>query len=188
MNATLIGRIWPQSAGSMTYQALLVIAGSLLLAISAKVQVLFWPVPMTMQTFVVLLIGAAYGARLAGITLAAYLVEGTVGLPVFAKGAGLAYLAGPTGGYLAGFLVAAVVVGWLADRGFGRVVATTLAAFVIGEAIIFVLGAGWLATYLGAGKAVAMGITPFLLAEAVKIGLACALLPAAWRLGEPPNH
>ncbi len=106
-------------------------------------------------------------------------------MPVSAKGAGIAYLAGPTGGYLAGFLVAAIVVGWLADRGHGRSAATTLAAFVVGEVIIFVLGAGWLATYLGAGKAVAAGVRPFLLAEAVKIGLACALLPAAWRLGEP---
>jgi len=185
MNATLIGRIWPHSASSTTYQAMLVIAGTLLLAISAKVQVPFWPVPMTMQTFVVLLIGAACGARLAGITLAAYLAEGSAGLPVFAKGAGLAYLAGPTGGYLFGFLVAAIVVGWLADRGFGRVVATTLAAFLIGEIIIFALGAGWLATYLGIHKAVAAGVTPFLLAEAVKIGLACALLPTAWRLGKP---
>lgn len=171
----------------MIHQALLVIAGTVLLAISAKVQVPFWPVPMTMQTFVVLLIGAAYGARLGGITLAAYLVEGAVGLPVFAKGAGLAYLTGPTGGYLAGFLVAAFVVGWLADRGYGRVVATTFTAFVIGEIIIFALGAGWLATYLGTEKAVAAGVMPFLLAEAVKIGLACALLPTAWQLREPQN-
>ncbi len=187
MNATLIGRLWPQTTTSMAYKALLVVAGTLLRAISAKVQVPFWPVPMTMQTFVVLLIGAVCGARLAGITLTAYLGEGALGLPVFAKGAGLAYMAGPTGGYLAGFLVAAIVVGWLADRGYGRAVATTLAAFVIGEVIVFACGAGWLATYLGAQKAIAAGVTPFLLAEVVKIGLACALLPAAWRLRGPQN-
>jgi biotin transport system substrate-specific component len=181
MNTTLIGRLWPQTVNSTLSQLLLVIAGTMLLAVSAKVQVPFWPVPMTMQTFVVLLIAAAYGARLAGITLGAYLAEGALGLPVFAKGAGLAYMAGPTGGYLAGFLVAAVVVGWLADRGYGRAVVTTLVAFLAGEAIIFALGVGWLAVFLGLPKALAAGLVPFLPAEALKIALACAVLPLAWR-------
>jgi biotin transport system substrate-specific component len=184
MNTTLIGRLWPQTVTSTLSQLLLVIAGTLLLAVSAKVQVPFWPVPMTMQTFVVLLIGAAYGARLAGFTLAAYLAEGAAGLPVFAKGAGLAYMAGPTGGYLAGFVIAAVVVGWLADRGYGRAVVTTLVAFLAGEVIIFALGVGWLAggfPGLGLQKALADGLMPFLPAEALKIALACAVLPLAWR-------
>jgi biotin transport system substrate-specific component len=195
MNTTLIGRLWPQTVTSTLSQLLLVIAGTLLLAVSAKVQVPFWPVPMTMQTFVVLLIGAAYGARLAGFTLAAYLAEGAAGLPVFAKGAGLAYMAGPTGGYLAGFVIAAVVVGWLADRGYGRAVVTTLVAFLAGEVIIFALGVGWLAggfpglglqlaggfPGLGLQKALAEGLMPFLPAEALKIALACAVLPLAWR-------
>jgi biotin transport system substrate-specific component len=183
MYTTLIGRLWPQTAVSFLHQALLVVAGTLLLALSAKVQVPFWPVPMTMQTFVVLLIGASCGARLAGATLALYLAEGAVGLPVFAAGSGLAYMAGPTGGYLAGFLVAALVVGWLADRGFGRTISTTLAAFLIGEVIIFALGVGWLATLIGPEKAIAAGLVPFLPAEALKVALACALLPFAWRAG-----
>ena len=207
MNTTLIGRLWPQTVTSTLSQLLMVIAGTLLLAVSAKVQVPFWPVPMTMQTFVVLLIGASCGARLAGATVAAYLVEGAIGLPVFAgttqfmnffltiysgpdgfallyNSAGLKYMAGPTGGYLAGFFIAALVVGWLADRGFGRTIATTLAAFLIGEVIIFALGVGWLAggfPGLGLQKALAAGLVPFLPAEALKMALACAVLPLAWR-------
>ena len=181
MNTTLIGRLWPRTVGSTLAQFLLVVAGTVLLAVSAKLQVPFWPVPMTMQTFVVLLIGAGCGARLAGLTLAAYLAEGAAGLPVFAKGAGLAYLAGPTGGYLAGFFIAAIAVGWLADRGYGRAVATTLIAFVLGEAIIFALGVGWLAAFMGLPKAFAAGVVPFLPAEAVKIALACMVLPLAWQ-------
>jgi biotin transport system substrate-specific component len=102
----------------------LVLIGSLLLTLSARVQVPFFPVPMTLQVLVVLLIGVAYGPRLAGATLAAWLAQGAAGLPVFAgtpeKGLGLAYMAGPTGGYLAGFLVAAILVGWLAERGWAQ--------------------------------------------------------------------
>ncbi len=179
---SLTSSIWPQTRTSIVHKALLVLAGTALLAISAKVQVPFWPVPMTLQTLVVLLIGAAYGARLGGITLATYLAQGAIGLPVFATGAGVVYMAGPTGGYLAGFLIAAVAVGWLADRGYGRTVLTTLAAFALGEAIMYALGVGWLATFTGAEKAIALGLTPFLLAEATKLALACLLLPAAWRL------
>ncbi len=182
MITTLASRLWPQSDTSILNKALLVIAGSLALAISAKVQVPFWPVPMTMQTLVVLLIGASFGARLGGITLAAYLAQGAAGLPVFASGAGLAYMAGPTGGYLAGFLVAAFVVGTLADRGFGRNVGTTLVAMTAGLLVIYGLGVGWLAGFTGLEKAVTLGVVPFLPAEAVKLGLAALLLPSAWKL------
>ena len=106
MQNTLAQEIWPLARSSRMAQALLVVAGTVLLAASAKVQVPFWPVPMTMQTFVVLLLGIAYGPRLGFITGALYLVEGAFGLPVFAKGAGMAYLMGPTGGYLFGFVAA----------------------------------------------------------------------------------
>ena len=180
MNNSLVAAMWPQSR-SLIVQALLVVAGSLVLAASAKVQVPFWPVPMTMQTFVVLMLGATLGARLAGATVLAYLVEGAAGLPFFANGGGVGQLAGPTGGYLVGFLVAAVLVGWLADKGYGRTIITTLVAFLAGEVAIFALGTGWLSTFTGAGKAVALGVTPFLLAEALKVALACALLPFAWK-------
>ena len=98
----------------------LAVIGSILLTISAKIQVPFWPVPMTMQTFVVLVLGVAYGWRLAGATVLLYLAQGALSLPVFAAGGGLAYMSGPTGGYLVGFLLAAVAVGWLAERSWAR--------------------------------------------------------------------
>lgn len=182
MNPTLTAALWPSSARSTLAQVVLVLAGTLLLALSAKVQVPFWPVPMTMQTFVALGIGAAYGARLGGITLLTYLAQGAIGLPVFATGAGLAYLAGPTGGYLVGFLAAAVLVGYLADEGLGRSHVSAFLVFLAGTALIFVLGASWLATLIGVERALAAGVLPFLPAEAVKLLLATAFFPLAWKL------
>ena len=181
MNTTLASAIWPQSQNSIAYKVILVLSGTAFLAVSARVQVPFWPVPMTMQTFVVLLIGASLGARMAGITVLAYLLEGAIGLPVFAKGAGLAYMTGPTGGYLLGFLVAAVAIGYLADRGYGKAALSTLAAFIIGEVIIFATGVGWLATLIGMEQALSAGLIPFLPAEGLKIVLAVLVLPFAWR-------
>jgi biotin transport system substrate-specific component len=178
MNATLVETVWAGVAGSRLQQAALALIGTLALAISAHIQVPFWPVPMTMQTFVVLMIGGAFGARLAAATVLAYLIEGALGLPVFAPGAGPVF----TGGYLAGFLIAAMIVGWFADRGHGRSVMTTLVAFLVGEAIILTLGTAWLAVVLGAEKAITAGLLPFLPGEAVKVALACALLPVMWRL------
>lgn len=120
-NQTLHQAIWPTNRElRLLRPVLFAVLGTLLLIASARVQVPFWPVPMTMQTFVVLIIGATCGARLGAATVALYLAQGAVGLPVFAGGGGLAYMAGPTGGYLVGFLVAAVVVGWLAERGLDR--------------------------------------------------------------------
>ena len=160
----------------------LAIGATALLWVSAKVQVPFWPVPMTMQTFVVLGIGAAYGARLAGITVLTYLAQGAMGLPVFATGTGLAYLAGPTGGYLAGFFVAAVVVGYLADEGLGRTHLSAFLVFLAATLLIFGLGAAWLALLIGPAKAFTAGVLPFLPAEAAKLLLATAFFPIAWRL------
>jgi biotin transport system substrate-specific component len=187
---TLAAALWPSQGlfaemSGLTRAALLAVVGTLLLYASAKVQVPFYPVPITMQTFAVLVIGMAYGARLGGATIALYLAEGAVGLPIFAgtpeKGLGLAYMAGPTGGYLLGFLVAAVVVGWLAERGWDRGVVKTLAAMTLGTGIILGLGTLYLATLIGAEKAVQFGLTPFLWGAAFKIGLAAAVLPLAWK-------
>lgn len=181
MQQSLVTRLWPQTADSLAARGLLVVLGCLLLIASAKVQVPFWPVPMTMQTFVVLGIGAAYGVRLAGVTLAAYLAQGAVGLPVFAGGGGVAYLAGPTAGYLVGFLAAAVIVGWLADRGYCRTGLSTLAAFALGTLTIFALGAGWLAVLFGPEVALASGVLPFVISEAAKVALAVLVFPFAWK-------
>jgi biotin transport system substrate-specific component len=170
----------PRSQNNSLVQLGLVALGAALLAISSKVQVPFWPVPMTLQTAVVLLIGASYGARMAGATLISYLAAGAVGLPVFASGAGLAYMAGPTGGYLAGFFLAAVVMGWLSDKGYGRSIFGALGLMLVGQALIFGFGVAWLSALFGVGKAVAGGLTPFIPAEALKTALAAALLSAGW--------
>ncbi|MEK9707249.1 MAG: biotin transporter BioY [Alphaproteobacteria bacterium] len=180
---TLINAIWPREMGGVVRLALLAILGSALMAVSAKIQVPMYPVPMTMQTFAVLVIAMAYGARLAGVTLLLYLAEGAIGLPVFASGAGLAYMAGPTGGYLAGFLVAAVLVGWLAERGWDRNPALTFLANAAGTTIIFVLGLAYLSTLVG-GVDVAFekGLAPFAIGALVKVSLAAAVLPLVWKL------
>jgi biotin transport system substrate-specific component len=180
---TLADTVWSPMAGSLAVRAIaLALIGTVLLTVSAKIQVPFWPVPMTMQTFVVLVLGMAYGWRLAGATVLLYLAQGAIGLPVFAGGGGIAYMAGPTGGYLAGFLLAAVAVGWLAEHGWDRSVPRTLAAMLIGTGIIFGCGIAWLGTLIGLPQAISAGLVPFLLGEAVKIALATAILPFAWRL------
>ncbi len=165
----------------------LAVLGSLALWLSAKIQVPFYPVPMTMQTFIVLTIGMAFGWRLGAATVLFYLAQGAVGLPVFAgtpeKGIGLAYMVGPTGGYLIGFVLAAAVVGALARRGWDRSVLTTLAAMLIGNAIIYLPGLLWLGAIVGWDKPVLQwGMTPFLLGDATKVVLAACALPLFWRL------
>ena len=166
--------------------AVLAFAGSLLLTLSAKVQIPFWPVPMTMQTFVVLVLGAAYGPRLGMATMLLYLAEGALGLPVFAgtpeKGIGIAYMMGPTGGYLVGFVLAAGLTGWMAERGWDRSVAGVLIAMSLGHLLILGIGALWLAQLIGWEKAWLFGLAPFWAATILKTLLAAAALPLAWRL------
>ena len=140
----LIDQIWPVSTRPALRAATLLILGSMLLMASAKAQVPMWPVPMTMQTFVVLVIGMTYGLHLGTATIVLYLVEGAFGFPVFAgtpeKGIGLAYMMGPTGGYLVGFIIAAALMGWLAERGWDRTLPWAVAAMTAGTVIS--IGAG----------------------------------------------
>jgi biotin transport system substrate-specific component len=157
----------------------LALGGSLLLVVSAKVQVPFYPVPLTLQTLVVLLLGAGLGARLAVAAVALYLIEGLVGLPVFAGAlAGPVYVAGPTGGYLVGFLVAAALTGFVADQRWDRTWIRLLASLSLGHVVIFVFGFVWLAQLVGAQKAFVGGVAPFVLATIVKTLLAVALVGA----------
>ena len=140
----------------------LVLFGTLLLSVSSKIQVPFWPVPMTMQTFIVFIIGMSYGWKLALSTLIAYLAEGALGLPVFAKGGGLLYLIGPTAGYLYGMVIAAGVIGFLAERGCNDSYIKSLISLIIGTVIIFVLGVGFLGSVIGYDKALAGGLYLFI--------------------------
>lgn len=169
----------------LVVQVLLVLAGTALLALAAKITVPFWPVPMTLQTLAVFLISAVYGRNLAVATLLVYLVQGAIGMPVFATGAGLAYMAGPTGGYLAGFVVAAAIVGHAADKGLDRKLFVMFGAMMLGEVAILALGAAWLAVLMGAEKALAFGVGPFIVTDVVKIALAAVTLRAARSLQRP---
>ena len=155
-----------------------VVGGSAILAVAAHVAVPFWPVPITLQTLAVLGLGALLGPSVAVGTVVAYLLEGLCGLPVFAHGSGFAVLAGPTGGYLLGYVPAAFFAGLAARRGWLAKPMSALAAFLLADAVIFVVGVAWLAALFGWEKAVAVGLTPFLIGEALKL----ALLTAATQL------
>jgi biotin transport system substrate-specific component len=165
---------------------LLAIAGSLLMWVSAKIKVPFYPVPMTLQTLALFGIAAAYGMRLGVAAIALYLIEGAIGLPVFAgtpeKGIGLAYMFGPTGGYLASYMIAAAIVGYAADRGLGRNMFKLFGAMIVAEIVILGLGMAWLAYLFGAEKAFAFGVGPFIVTDLVKIALAACLVPAVTAL------
>lgn len=165
----------------------LAVLGSVALWISAKISIPFWPVPLTMQTFVVLMIGMAFGSRLGMATVLLYLAEGAAGLPVFSgtpeKGIGLAYMLGTTGGYLLGFVLAAGVVGYLAERGWDRNPISTAVAMLLGNVVIYIPGLLWLGAIVGWDKPVlAWGLTPFLAGDALKLALAAVLMPALWRM------
>ena len=140
---------------------------------------------MTMQLLVTMLIGAAYGWRLAGATMLLYLAQGALGTAGVCRDPGKGNRdwptwAGPTGGYLLGFFLAAVIVGWLAERGWDRSVITASCAMVLGTVAIYVPGIVWLSHLIGFEKAVTFGLYPFIAGDLVKIGLGTAILPLAW--------
>lgn len=170
----------------------LALAGSLVMAVSAKVKVPFYPVPMTLQTLALMAIVAAYGLRLGTATIVLYLVEGALGLPVFTgtpeKGIGLAYMMGPTGGYLAGYILAAIIVGFAVERGFSGKPFRLFGAMFIADAVVFALGIAWLGSLMGWDKPIlSWGLYPFILGDLVKIALAASgiaaldTLIARWR-------
>ncbi|HWA36549.1 MAG TPA: biotin transporter BioY [Burkholderiales bacterium] len=181
---TLAQTLWPSESPALR-AITLAVAGSVLMTLSAKMHIPFWPVPMTLQTFVVLVLGAAYGWKLGAATMLLYLAEGAIGLPVFSgtpeRGIGLAYMAGPTGGYLAGFVAGAALCGWLAERGWDRSWWRSAIAMSLGHVVILVAGWAWLATLMGAEKAFAAGIAPFYAATVAKTAMAVLALPLAWK-------
>ena len=176
--------LWPDRADGFSAVAravTLIALGTALLTLSAKINLPLPYVPMTLQTLVVLMIGAAYGWRLGTATVIAYLVEGAIGLPVFAGPVGgLAPLMGPTAGYLAGFVAAAFITGWLSERGWDRSVPRLFVAMGLGHIVILAAGFAWLAfgMKLGVEKAWLVGIAPFVAASVIKNALGAALVPA----------
>ena len=189
--ATLAVAIWPSAtAPAVPRVFLLMLAGSIFIALAAQVRVPLWPVPMTGQTFAVLLVGVAFGWRLGAATLLLYMAEGILGIPVFANAtAGPAVILGPTGGYILGFVLAAALIGYLAERGWDRSVWRMALAMLFGNLAIYLLGVPWLAAYFaGIGSeaplqaAIAGGLVPFLLGDGLKLALAACLLPATWNI------
>ena len=188
-NATVADLWRPSEEGrALVYDFTLVFAGLVFIGLSAQVAIGF-PVPFTGQTFAVLMIGALYGARLGGICLISYVLAGAAGLPVFSNfGSGLVFVSGPTGGYLIGFIVAAFIVGLLAQNGWDRRVWTTILAMLIGNVIIYAFGLFWLSCLVGlSSKVLAVGLYPFVLGDVLKTALAAAILPSGWKLLEHIN-
>lgn len=169
-------RLWVKPAA-------LLALGIAALTVAAKIRVPFWPVPITMQTFVVMTIGAAYGLRLGTATVLGYLLLGALGLGVFTgESAGLAYMAGSTGGYLVGFALAAAFLGWAARRGWDRSAARMAGAMLVGSALIYIPGVAWLGVLFGFDQPILnWGLYPFMIGDALKLALAAWLFPLAWR-------
>ena len=178
---------------SLVKNLFLAVLGTIVLAISAKVKIPFYPVPMTMQTFVVLLLGISFGWRLGLFTITLYLIEGIAGLPVFAgtpeKGVGIIYFVGPTMGYLVGFLLAVFLTGYLkfsdwtkeGKRSF-QFVLLNFVKLLLPLSIIYLLGVLWLSQFVGWEKVVTFGVKPFLLADLFKVGLLSLLMPVVFKL------
>jgi biotin transport system substrate-specific component len=186
--------LWPAHGVPRPLRALLLaLLGSALLTISAKLEVPFYPVPMTMQTLAVLVLGMSFGARLGAATVLLYLAEGAVGLPVFAGtpelGIGIAYMMGPTGGYLAGFVLSAAITGWLTERRHDW--PALVLAVAAGSIVVFIPGVLWLAQLIGFEQSIAHGLAPFVWgtllkgAIAVALGMAGAAVVQKRLLGRP---
>ncbi|TPJ73704.1 biotin transporter BioY [Mesorhizobium sp. B2-5-13] len=175
-----------EGAARLATQFVLAIAGTLLLTLSAKTKVVLGPVDISMQTLAVFLIAAAFGMRLGVATLLLYMAEGAMGFPVFQgtpeKGIGIAYMLGSTGGYLAGFVVMAAIVGWAADRGWDRHPIKLFNAILVAEVMMMAMGFAWLALLIGPEKSWQFGVVPFIVGDLIKVALAASLVPAVWSL------
>jgi len=187
-NNKVLSDLFGATEGSMRLakQAALVVLGIAVLAVAAKIKVPMWPVPITMGTFAVLSIGAAYGARLGLVTIFGYMLIGALGFDVFAGSTaekfGLEYMMGGTGGYLVGYVLATVLLGYLARLGWDRSALKMALAMVLGNALIYIPGLIWLGMLFGWDKPIlAWGLTPFLVGDVVKLLLAAALFPAIWK-------
>jgi len=189
-NMTVAGLLRPCGKKlAVLYDVAVVVGGSLIIALCAQLAI-GWPVPVTGQTFAVLMIGALLGARRASVSVLTYIMAGAAGLPVFAHGrSGFTVLSGPTGGYLFGFVFAVYMVGLLAERGWDRRIGTTILAMIFGNLVIYAFGLLWLYCLvfmdklaISSNKILTMGLYPFIPGDLLKIALAAILLPSGWKL------
>lgn len=166
----------------LVFDGIAIAAGSLFLALLAQVSIPIGPVPFTLQTLAVLMLGALLGSKRSSLAVVCYLTEGALGLPVFAGGgAGVLSLAGPTGGYFLGFIICAYIVGYLLERGWRGNYFLTLIAMATGSAVILLLGAFWLSFFIGSENALHLGLYPFIMGDMVKALLAAILIPSGWK-------
>ena len=180
----LIGKCTENKNIKILFSIITVFLGSLLLIASAKIKVPLYPVPMTLQPLAVLMIAMLFGRKLATLTVGLYIFKGIIGLPVFAFGGGLMYLMGPTGGFILGFFISAIIVGYLADHGWGKKVSLSIISMLIGMLVIYTLGIFQLALLKGFNFALLKGFYPFLLGDFYKLLLAGIITPYIWKISK----
>ena len=183
-NNSLVSSLLGKKTNDFVYVLLTSIIGSFLLAISSKVQIPLTPVPVTVQTLVLLVMSMFLGWRGALGATSLYLFQGAIGLPVFAHGGGFIILFGPTGGYLFGFLIASLVVGYLAEKGWDKSVVLTFTSMTIGTLIIYLFGVIWLSYLKDLNTALVFGLLPFITPDILKICLGTCLVSAGWEISE----
>ncbi len=177
----LIESILPKAG--LLRETVAILLGSWIVAACAQIELPMWPVPITAQTFGVVVVGAMLGSKRGGLAMVAYLLQGSLGLPVFAGGSfGIAKLLGPTGGYLLGFIAAAWIVGFLVERGWGSSLPKLSAAMTVGTLLIFLCGLSVLAFYVPTEGLLAAGLIPFLPGAAIKIAAGALTVRGATRL------
>ena len=170
-----IDEVFPQTG--VAREALVLLMGSLIVAACAQIEIPLWPVPVTGQTFGVIVVGALLGSKRGAAAIAAYLMQGALGLPFFAGGAaGYLHLVGPTGGYLLGFVGAAWLTGWLAERSWNRSFTMRAASMTLGTVVIMLSGVLWLGTFVPAGNLLSVGVIPFLPGAVLKIAAAALVV------------
>ena len=183
-NNSLVSSLLGKKTNDFVYVLLTSIIGSFLLAISSKLQIPLTPVPVTFQTLVLLVMSMFLGWRGAVGATSLYLFQGAIGLPVFAHGGGFIILFGPTGGYLFGFVIASLIVGYLAEKGWDKSVVLTFTSMTIGTLIIYLFGVIWLAYLKDLNTALVFGLLPFITPDILKICLGTCLVSAGWEISE----
>ena len=183
-NLTLIDLVLPRIESknlALAKDIVLVLSSAILTGISAKLKIEIGVVPITMQTFTVLLSGAILGSKRGVASQLTYLLMGLAGVSWFSRGGGIQYILSPTFGYIIGFVFAAYFVGWLCEKGFDRKIKTAILAMLFGNILIYISGLFWLARFVGFGKVLSIGFYPFIIGDLLKILLAGLVLPMGWK-------